>query len=538
MNKVRCAILVNIFLVFLNILSAINDMPIIASFQGEHYNSGLGFSMVSLDFNHDGYDDLAISSPNYGYIYPGTTHPSRGKLYLYYGTNGFNSNTTPSLSYEGTFNDNSGRKIHGLFKVGDISGDGFDDLCVYVEEFISWNESYEKLLFFYGDTSNLDNPDHVFCFTVDMPTPMGLYSLGDVNGDGHDDIGISYPSPQQNKMSIIWGGSFTEHIVSGGEASFEYSCSINGIGDINNDGFDDFTTAFATPTIDPTYNLIRLYYGNPAGSTEDPIILIQTTSGVSRGSKALGDMNADGYDDFMGYITDTGMHAWLGGTNIDYSVPSFDMDPRWYGGEFQKCLEHGDFNNDGFEDAAGASFGTGFAVWLGKQHVNGTADFINYNSGYENYGYSLVTGDFNIDGYDDIAVAASHEYAPMPTGDFLGYVWVFGGNAELEDTTVTNVDLIVPGIVDQMAILVSPNPLTKSGQNITISIKGIAINLADRAEIEIFNIKGQSVLNDVHPTRIGSHSFQVTVASLSNGIYFCKATTGKYTAVTKFSVIK
>ncbi len=43
-------------------------------------------------------------------------------------------------------------------------------------------------------------------------------------------------------------------------------------------------------------------------------------------------MNTDCYDGFMGYITDEGMQAWLGGTNINYAVPDFDMDPPWYDG--------------------------------------------------------------------------------------------------------------------------------------------------------------------------------------------------------------
>ncbi len=42
-------------------------MPIVAAFQGEHHNSKYGYSMVSLDFNHDGHDDLAVCSFAYGY---------------------------------------------------------------------------------------------------------------------------------------------------------------------------------------------------------------------------------------------------------------------------------------------------------------------------------------------------------------------------------------------------------------------------------------------------------------------------------------
>jgi len=526
----------------LNALYAINDMPVIAAFQGEHHDSAFGFSMVSLDFNHDGIDDLAVCSPNYGYVYPGTIDRGRGKLYIYEGTTGFNTNTSPALTYEGTYDSTRvGRQIEGVFKIGDINGDGFDDLCMHIEDHISWNESYEKLLFFYGGTTNLDNPDYVLNLYGNVYIFFRILPLGDVNGDGFEDMGFYYlHSPSYlNRLSIIWGGSFTEQVVSNGEASYSYSCSIHGIGDINNDGYADFTTAFATPPTNPTHNLIRLYYGNAAGNTDNPITLIYCQYGVSRGSKPLGDMNADGYDDFMGYITDEGMHAWLGGPNINYAVPDFDMDPPWYGGEFQRSLEHGDFNNDGYEDAVGAHYGyRGFAVWLGKQQVNGTSDLIKYNSAYENFGYSLVTGDFNDDGYDDIAIAASHEYDPWPSGNFNGYVWVYGGNNQLEDTTEANDDQVLPGIGDQLRIWVSPNPITRADQALSVNIKGSVTNGTEAVSIEIFNIKGQSVYKEIYDHYSGDGKYLVNTPSLSTGIYLCKVTSGKQTAITKFSVIK
>jgi len=538
MKTVITAISLTVLLLSISILTAINDMPVIAAFQGEHHNSMYGYSMVSLDFNHDGLDDLAICSLSYGYEY-GIT-PARGKIYIYYGGVGFNSATPASITIEGTYANSVGRRIWEVYKVGDISGDGFDDLCVYVEDHISWNESYKKLLFFYGGTTNLDNPDYVIDLFGSVYQFGRIYPLGDFNGDGYGDMGFYYlHSPSYlNRQSIIWGGSFAEQVVSTGELSSSYASSINGIGDINNDGYDDFTTGFATPTTDPTHNLIRLYFGNAAGNTDNPITLIYCQYGVSRGSKPRGDMNADGYDDFMGYITDEGMHAWLGGTNINYDVPDFDMDPPWYGGEFQRSLEHGDFNNDGYEDAVGANFGSGFAVWLGKQNVNGTSDLIKYNPGYENYGYSLVTGDFNADGYDDIAIAASHEYDPWPSGNFNGYVWVFGGNSQLADTTVGNDDPELPGIGDQFIIRVSPNPITKADQALSVNIKGAVSNGSETVSIEIFNIKGQSVFRETHEHYSGDGKYLVNKPSLSTGIYLCKVISGKQTAVTKFSVIK
>jgi len=539
MSKLRCATILIPLLLSITLLNAINDMPVIAAFQGEHHNSKYGYSMVSLDFNHDGFDDLAICSFAYGYNY-GIT-PARGKVYIYYGGVGFNSTTPASITVEGTYASSVGRRIWGIYRVGDISGDGFDDLCMYVEDHISWNESYEKLLFFYGGTTNLDNPDHVIDLFGSVYQFGRVYPLGDFNGDSYDDIGFYYrhaPS-YQSRQSIIFGGSYIEQVVSTGELSSSFSSSINGIGDINNDGYADFTTAFATPTTNPTHNLIRLYYGNAAGNTDNPITLIYCQYGVSRGSKPLGDMNADGYDDFMGYITDEGMHAWLGGTNINYAIPDYNMDPPWYGGEFQRSLEHGDFNNDGYEDAVGASFGSGFAVWLGKQNVNGTSDLIVYNDlGYENYGYSLVTGDFNADGYDDIAVAASHEYDPWPSGSFTGYVWVYAGNSQLEDTTVAVDDPNTPGISGELAIKISPNPISGAGQSLKVDLKSADLNVGEQIVVEIFTIKGQSILKEVYQTQIGAKTLQVATSSLSNGIYICRVTSGKHHALSKFSVIK
>src|SRR5690554_4148708 len=64
------------------VIHALNDMPLLAQLQGEHNMSYYGHSMVSLDFNHDGYDDLVVFSMAYGYQYQQS--PSRGKVYIYF----------------------------------------------------------------------------------------------------------------------------------------------------------------------------------------------------------------------------------------------------------------------------------------------------------------------------------------------------------------------------------------------------------------------------------------------------------------------
>lgn len=65
MNKISSVALIIIGLVMILPASrvyALNEMPLIAQLQGEHNGSHYGESLVSLDFDHDGIDDLVVYS--------------------------------------------------------------------------------------------------------------------------------------------------------------------------------------------------------------------------------------------------------------------------------------------------------------------------------------------------------------------------------------------------------------------------------------------------------------------------------------------
>jgi hypothetical protein len=98
------------FLLLLGIsLYAMNDMPLMAQLQGEHNGSFFGYSMVSLDFNHDGIDDLIVFSMAYGYQYQQS--PSRGKVYVYYGGPDFSSASEPAMTLEGDYPEGMQRRL-------------------------------------------------------------------------------------------------------------------------------------------------------------------------------------------------------------------------------------------------------------------------------------------------------------------------------------------------------------------------------------------------------------------------------------------
>lgn len=531
-------LLLTILAVLFSPLFATNDMSIIAEFQGEHHYSGFGHAVESLDFNHDGYTDLVVLSGSYGYT--AGVSGSRGKVYIYYGGPDFSSTTPASVTIEGTYANSVGRRIFYIFKVGDISGDGFDDLCVYVIDHISWNESYEKLLFFYGGNDSLDNPDHVISFSYNDEV-LRVSNMGDFDGDGYDDVGLHYILRQPSyikKFTIMWGGNYEEQVV----LEYAYNnaiSSISGIGDIDGDGYRDFTVGFTDPDPDTGYHMIKIYHGNPGRDLSDPDVLIQTQEPITKDSRPIGDVNGDGYDDFMGYYSNAGMHAWLGEIVMDYGMPSFNFTPGWSGDEASRCLKYGDLNGDGYDDVVGTTYHERkFSVWMGSEQMNGNSELIISRTNFDNFGYGIATGDFNADGFCDVAIAAHKPEPDSYAPNFPGYLWIYGGNAQLQDTTVANDDPLIPGVADQLYLSISPNPVhtTASVISISVSTKGQAFN--GEGSISIYNIKGQLVYSAKVPVHQSKIEHDITLKQLPAGVYICRVSLGEISATKRISILK
>jgi len=510
-------------------------MNIIAQFLGEHHSSRFGMSLASLDLNHDGYIDLIVGSPSYGYVY--NTSPSRGKVYIYFGGPTFNSITQAAVTLEGTYNGTTGIRLNDVINVGDVSGDGYDDLYIYATDYGAPSSQVQRLMFFYGGTSNLNTPDHIIYFAQNTNI-VYLCKLGDVNGDSFDDIGVTYYTTGQFRVfSIYLGGSFTENVI----MTYSYYlstgiCAVCGIGDINNDGYDDFTIAYTNNDPNTGYHLINIYYGNSTGVYTNPQTLIQTQQPITKISRPLGDMNNDGYDDFMGYLSNAGTHVWLGADNLNTAIPSFNLVPGWTGDETSRTLVHGDFNHDGYEDGVGASYNLREVdVYLGRAIPNGTSDLMMHQYLYDNFGLSLTTGDYNADGFCDIAISAPNENNPWPTGDFYGFVFVYGGNVQLADTTVGNEDETLPAPDPAvMSLIAYPNPLPTRTALLKIELTGSGYKTADNPMLEIYNIKGQRLC--FQPIQ-ANKSTTLDTSSLNSGIYVIKVRLGN-TSLSKKFVIK
>lgn len=522
-----------ISLMIFTTLSAMNDMPLMAELQGEHNGSGFGGSMLSLDFNHDGYDDLVVLSPFYGYDYILQTR-SRGKVYIYYGGPGFSSESQSAMTLEGDYLEGILRKVTSIKNVGDINGDGFHDLMITITDVIYNVSDSPRFMYYYGGTNDLLTPDLIYA-----PFPNeainNLDRLGDVDGDGFDDLGITYTLNHMVHFDIQWGGDFSRQLIHSESSIAPYANTITGIGDINGDAYDDFTVGYAIGSNDISNYTITIYQGNPDREFVSTWVLAYTTHQITCISKPLGDLNDDGYADFLGYVDYEGIKLWMGTPSIYPSVPDVILHPAYFGSLFVEGIEAGDINGDGFNDIAGASYqNRRFAVWLGSDNMDGHADW-QKGSTHDNFGYDLAMGDFDGDGYCDIAVSAPMENGGIwPYHNYRGYVFIYAGNPGM----VANEDLHTPQLVDQIQLKLSPNPV-RSGNTINIEIRKSADVKGKTAELQVFNIRGQLVYQEEYKAISADNAtWSLNLNKLTNGVYLCRVKIGRLQTTKRFTIIK
>ena len=164
---------------------------------------------------------------------------------------------------------------------------------------------------------------------------------------------------------------------------------------------------------------------------------------LSSNIKAGGDLNGDGYDDLV--INDYyKIYVHFGRDVID-SIPDLELAHPLGGSSFYygvNVVYNCDLNGDGYDDLVtsdphmstpnGTADGRVFIYWGGSDfdgepdcYIDGGS--LNLDSFELNFGEELAAGDFNADGFDDLAV-----YSPGASFFFFGHVHVFYGSAQFD----------------------------------------------------------------------------------------------------------
>ena len=340
--------------------------------------------------------------------------------------------------------------------VGDVNGDGFDDVMVGANgaNFVLAASENGRALAFYGSPTGLPlTPSWVR--EAPPQTLFGGYvaPAGDVNNDGFDDVIVGAPGfipPPDPRLPPIYVPR--AHLFLGSAAGLSLSSTwqavqsrfpgnTTGAGDVNGDGFDDVIQG------DPGHieggsrvGRALVFYGSAASL---PAVAAWTVLGEQNGAEfaqhvaGAGDVNGDGYDDVIvsapGYDTtfvDAGRTIVYLGSPVGLSTV-----PAWATEGTSGAAVHGDsvasagdLNRDGYDDVIISAPGGFDPVRV----YYGSAAGLSTTAGWTPSGLAIPfgsevasAGDLNGDGHPDLVVGAPG----CQTGTFpVGHAYVFEGS--------------------------------------------------------------------------------------------------------------
>jgi len=460
------------------------------------------------DMDGDGFDEMGLVADSEVYVVSGgATLGASGALSLksLHGPNGVR------MFFDGIYADVAG--------AGDFNGDGLDDLILGDREGVGWYD--EGAAFIVYGSANLsflhwtvlENLDGTDGFRIESTEAHGILgkavsSAGACNGDGLDDVVIGHtgsdPAGVANAGAahVVFGfsnsgGGSTSPVLDVADLDGSNGFSIHGVAagdqagwdvsggfDFNADGFDDIVIGAPEAfdgSVSPGYAYV-VFGGTGVGSTgllhlagldgsNGFAVRGEGTNGLlGLSSAALGDVNADGYDDLLvgdqrAGTGEAGRAYVLFGRPSPLASALFDLrnlaapDGFYMEGKGNSNAlgranaAAGDINNDGQDDlvvgaasvrvhgeaGAGETYvvyggaGLGASGYFDIGAIDGvTGRVLQGTDSLDKAGSSVAGGgDFNGDGQDDLLVAASGLDSAYVVYDLVGRLSLTGDPASI-----------------------------------------------------------------------------------------------------------
>jgi hypothetical protein len=297
---------------------------------------GTQFGFLNADLNGDGYEDAVVAAPT-----SSAGAQRAGQVAVYLGGPAVSASPTLVISHDRALEELG----TSVAMVGDVNGDGFGDFLVRAQgdESTPGVAPAAHAYVYFGGQTLRTTPDVVLdCGSVDDENGAAA-GIGDVNGDGYDDVAIGgmtvdadHHGLSPSRVDVHFGGptmANAPHLTLLGEAwnpvADFFGSAIAGVGDINDDGHPDFVVGSHQSATGSGGGLARIYFGGPSLDAT-PDRTLQSPTGGNAGLfgfsvAGLGDVNGDG-------ISDLAVGAPFGGPSPDPTLAPAGAVHVYFGG--------------------------------------------------------------------------------------------------------------------------------------------------------------------------------------------------------------
>jgi hypothetical protein len=273
---------------------------------------------ASGDFNADGFDDLVT-----------TTDGVAGFEVRHGSSSGLASSADYDLLYPPLGLLGCGGDYHSV-SAGDVTGDGFDDVLVTIDEgFPDCHGGYlvlgTRCALYLGAATGLD-PEPLQWFPDGDTVFARAEVVGDVNGDGYEDVLNLRTGDLQLFLGSDSGlSALPDQVLPedpyGGRYFSRYRSLLPG--DLDDDELTDVVVVSSSS--------LSIYHGDPSGLV---LTSSQGFSPTTMGCLALEDSDGDGIDDLLVEVTPATpfLEVWLG------SPSGFTESVQWWSAPIQSIL--------------------------------------------------------------------------------------------------------------------------------------------------------------------------------------------------------